>query len=102
MVSRWKQFMALLVSFQGGNTYVLYARHGLAQMDTLGFEPRAFRMRSGCDATTPCAPWEQRAQQSVMRRQHALEGFPKIHLIQSGKRILWQPTGARESYAGIL
>ena len=25
-------------------------------MDTLGFEPRAFRMRSGCDATTPCAP----------------------------------------------
>ena len=27
-------------------------------MDTLGFEPRAFRMRSGCDATTPCAPWK--------------------------------------------
>ena len=26
------------------------------QMDTLGFEPRAFRMRSGCDTTTPCAP----------------------------------------------
>ena len=25
-------------------------------MDTLGFEPRAFRMRSGCDTTTPCAP----------------------------------------------
>merc|ERR1711978_124749 len=24
-------------------------------MDTLGFEPRAFCMRSGCDATTPCA-----------------------------------------------
>ena len=24
-------------------------------MDTLGFEPRAFRMQSGCDATTPCA-----------------------------------------------
>ena len=24
-------------------------------MDTLGFQPRAFRMRSGCDATTPCA-----------------------------------------------
>ena len=23
-------------------------------MDTLGFEPRAFRMRSGCDTTTPC------------------------------------------------
>ena len=26
-----------------------------AEMDTLGFEPRAFRMRSGCDNTTPCA-----------------------------------------------
>ena len=24
-------------------------------MDTLGFEPRDFRMRSGCDTTTPCA-----------------------------------------------
>ena len=24
-------------------------------VDTLGFEPRAFRMRSGCDTTTPCA-----------------------------------------------
>ena len=28
--------------------------HG-QNMDTLGFEPRAFRMRSGCDTTTPCA-----------------------------------------------
>jgi hypothetical protein len=25
--------------------------------NTLGFEPRAFRMRSGCDTTTPCAQW---------------------------------------------
>ena len=29
-------------------------------MDTLGFEPRAFRMRSGCDTTTPCALEKQR------------------------------------------
>ena len=28
----------------------------IVEMDTLGFEARAFRMRSGCDATTPCAP----------------------------------------------
>ena len=28
----------------------------IIEMDTLGFEPRAFRMQSGCDATTPCAP----------------------------------------------
>ena len=26
-------------------------------MDTLGIEPRAFRMRSGCDTTTPCAQY---------------------------------------------
>ena len=26
-------------------------------MDTLGIEPRAFRMQSGCDTTTPCARW---------------------------------------------
>ena len=25
-------------------------------MDTLGIESRAFRMRGGCDTTTPCAP----------------------------------------------
>ena len=25
------------------------------KLDTLGIEPRAFRMRSGCDTTTPCA-----------------------------------------------
>ena len=29
---------------------------GNAIMDTLGSERRAFRMRSGCDTTTPCAP----------------------------------------------
>ena len=28
---------------------------GLESMDTLGFEPRALRTRSGCDTTTPCA-----------------------------------------------
>ena len=26
-----------------------------SKLDTLGFEPRAFHMRSGCDTTTPCA-----------------------------------------------
>ena len=25
------------------------------KLDTLGIEPRAFRMRSGCDTSTPCA-----------------------------------------------
>ena len=38
-------------------------------MDTLGFEPRAFRMRSGCDTTTPCAPygWQGNACRSNKR-----------------------------------
>jgi hypothetical protein len=27
----------------------------MGKVDTLGIEPRAFRMRSGCDTTTPCA-----------------------------------------------
>ena len=30
-----------------------------AAMDTLGIEPRASRMLSGCDTTTPCAPCSQ-------------------------------------------
>ena len=30
-------------------------RQGTKDVDTLGIEPRAFRMRSGCDTTTPCA-----------------------------------------------
>ena len=33
-----------------------YASLRLWKVDTLGFEPRAFRMQSGCDTTTPCAP----------------------------------------------
>ena len=38
-----------------------------ANMDTLGFEPRAFRMRSGCDTTTPCAR-DRRCNQKIQRR----------------------------------
>ena len=29
--------------------------HMLSKLDTLGIEPKPFHMRSGCDATTPCA-----------------------------------------------
>ena len=32
-----------------------FVDHCEKDMDTLGFAPRAFRMRSGCDTTTPCA-----------------------------------------------
>ena len=34
-------------------------------MDTLGFEPRAFHMRSGCDTTTPCALEKKRRKTPV-------------------------------------
>ena len=34
-------------------------------MDTLGFEPRAFRMRSGWDTTTPCALEKKRRKTPV-------------------------------------
>ena len=37
-----------------GHVCIVDAHH-VWEMDTLGFEPRAFRMRSGCDTTTPCA-----------------------------------------------
>ena len=30
-------------------------QHTSNRVDTLGIEPRAFRMRTGCDTTTPCA-----------------------------------------------
>ncbi len=30
-------------------------RRSVRKLDTLGIEPRAFRMRSGCDTTKPCA-----------------------------------------------
>ena len=36
------------------------------KMDTLGFESRAFRMRSGCDTTTPCA-LEEKMREAVLK-----------------------------------
>ena len=41
-------------------------------MDTLGIEPRAFRMRSGCDTTTPCAPWIHETFQPTWPKKKAL------------------------------
>ena len=42
-------------------------------MDTLGFKPNAFRMRSGCDTTTPCA---QLSRFGLVDTQHKLLGWP--------------------------
>ena len=40
------------------------------RMDTLGFEPRAFRMRCGCDATAPCAPCRHTCSCMLMEHRH--------------------------------
>ena len=37
-------------------------------MDTLGIEPRASRMLSGCDTTTPCAPYERDMAVTLQRK----------------------------------
>ena len=54
-----------------GGTFVAAAPQFVAKhnrkMDTLGFEPRAFRMRSGCDTTTPCAPCSIAQQRGISR-----------------------------------
>ena len=51
-----------------GCTHVilLWCSGPLKKMDTLGFEPRAFRMRSGCDTTTPCARAKILVQTSIL------------------------------------
>ena len=46
-------------------------------MDTLGFEPRAFRMRSGCDTTTPCALEKQRRNTTCIRSPFLLVVRPR-------------------------
>ena len=40
---------------EGGMAGIVHSRPALMQVDTLGLEPRASRMLSGCDTTTPCA-----------------------------------------------
>ena len=42
------------------------------KLDTLGIEPRAFRMRSGCDTTTPCALEDLRQRKSHHRALAAI------------------------------
>ena len=64
--------------------FTLSSHLSTAQMDTLGFEPRAFRMRSGCDATTPCAPWNQSAPHLPSALMHAVP----IHVIRICAKLL--------------
>ena len=51
-------------------------------MDTLGIEPRAFRMRSRCDTTTPCAR---------LARLHAMrDGVELKSWYRKLRRCTWQ------------
>ena len=43
----------------------------LARMDTLGIEPGASRMLSGCDTTTPRALWKESIRSCL--NKHGLE-----------------------------
>ena len=52
-------------------------------MDTLGFEPRAFRMRSGCDTTTPCAH---------LHREHH---FQPVNISDRMQHSLWLAAASR-------
>ena len=61
----------------------------VASTDTLGFEPRAFRMRSGCDATTPCALLLANARVS----QRSLRAWQM-------KGVAWKQTGRSHARGG--
>ena len=52
-------------------------RHRI-QMDTLGIEPRASRMLSGCDTTTPCAR---------LQREHVPNTAPRCAQARTMERI---------------
>jgi hypothetical protein len=54
-------------------------------MDTTGFEPKAFRMRSGCATLTPCAPWDFREGYRGQRQAR-----------QEVRTWWWQEVGIRE------
>jgi hypothetical protein len=44
------------------------------KVDTLGFEPRALRMRSGCDAITPCAHLLKGSGPAQPLAEHCIDG----------------------------
>jgi hypothetical protein len=44
------------------------------KVDTLGFEPRALRMRSGCDTLTPCARLQKGIGPAGPLAQHCSDG----------------------------
>ena len=92
---------------------------GLDSMDTLGFEPRALRIRSGCDTTTPGAdpppPFTHGAAQSApattvsglkrlprSRLGPVLSGVPAGRLRPSKARTGNSTEGGRRAATGAL
>ena len=66
-------------------------------LDTLGFEPRAFRTRSGCDATTPCALLE------MVKSCASMAMTPGFHAgmaeaVLAARYIAWLPS-ATEAFS---
>ena len=51
----WQIQISRCLCEQAKRRYVWLCANASMQMDTLGIEPRASRMLSGCDTTTPCA-----------------------------------------------
>ena len=60
-------------------------------MDTLGIEPRASRMLSGCDTTTPCAHMSSSAQLRYYGYSHAREA--QGALTRNGPKRAKRPAG---------
>ncbi len=56
-------------------------------MDTLGIEPRASRMLSGCDTTTPCAQMPHEISQSFAARVRFMDGLALVFVIPVRSRV---------------
>ena len=69
-------------------------------LDTLGIEPRAFRMQSGCDTTTPCA------QLPCMLARHLSGACPLLALAAAALGLQLSQRGkqgdARNSSCGLM
>ena len=73
------------------------------QLDTLGIEPRAFRMRSGCDTTTPCARWRH-IWTSCQADARPPVGFAQAFCLHSWSRLYaaWSSLGICLTVNGLI
>ena len=78
----------------------LAMRSGETKVDTLGIEPRASRMLSGCDTTTPCAHMlapldSDRAFSSTAGHSYICGGHHNIQTVWSRCFVRWATQGSR-------